>query len=68
LLEATWQRLVTCFQCHVYVTGAAGVGKTTFAETLIRRLIDADQIVRDIWLDAPPSCEYAGIALPMRCW
>lgn len=58
LLEKVSKELSTCSLCHLYITGAAGIGKTSFAESVIRRLIDADRLDRVVWLNAPPSCEY----------
>lgn len=43
---------------HLYITGAAGVGKTTFVQEFVRRWIDADLIDHLVWVDNPPSAEY----------
>lgn len=43
---------------HMLITGAAGMGKTVFAQALIRTFIDADQVVDVIWIDQPRSVAY----------
>lgn len=38
---------------HIQITGAAGVGKTVFAEHVIKALIDSDAIDQLIWISNP---------------
>lgn len=42
---------------HLYVSGPGGSGKTVFVQEWLRRLIEAGQIDRLIWLDKPPSAD-----------
>ncbi len=41
--------------CHVLLTGAAGIGKTTFVQELLRRQIIAGYFEHLVWIDAPRS-------------
>ncbi len=42
---------------HFLITGVAGIGKTAFAQELIRSLIDDQFVTRLIWLSEPQSVE-----------
>jgi tetratricopeptide (TPR) repeat protein len=44
---------------HFQITGAVGVGKSTFVQELLRERIDTEQIDQLLWLHTPPSVDYA---------
>ncbi len=58
ILEATAQRLVTLSPRHILITGTAGIGKTAFAQELLRRQVIAGELDYLIWLDQPSSADY----------
>ncbi|HLU09788.1 MAG TPA: ATP-binding protein, partial [Oceanobacillus sp.] len=57
-LEQAWDALMRRPPCRIYITGTTGIGKTSFSEALLQRLINADAVDHLIWLNSPPSCEY----------
>jgi tetratricopeptide (TPR) repeat protein len=57
-MELAWQTLAAHPPCRIYVTGTAGIGKTSFSEALLQRLINAGRLDHVIWLTSPPSCDY----------
>ncbi|MEZ4666944.1 MAG: NB-ARC domain-containing protein [Anaerolineae bacterium] len=50
---------------HIFVTGLAGIGKSTFVEYLMAQIIDAEpsRFERLIWIDNPTSVEYVEFCL-----
>ncbi len=48
---------------HFLITGNAGIGKTAFAEALIRQWIEANLIADVIWIEAPESMMHLRAAL-----
>lgn len=56
--EQQWRRMLANLQpIHVQITGPAGCGKTTFAQEMVRQLIDQERVDQLLWLTSPPSLE-----------
>lgn len=43
---------------HIYVTGSAGIGKTTFVQEIVRQQIDSGQIKQLYWMRRPNSAQF----------
>jgi tetratricopeptide (TPR) repeat protein len=57
-LDAICNRITADGIRHIYISGSAGVGKTTLAQILAERLIENEQIDEVVWVDAPQSITY----------
>jgi tetratricopeptide (TPR) repeat protein len=43
---------------HIQISGAKGVGKTTFVESVLRKQIDNGEIDQLVWIDTPSTCDF----------
>lgn len=66
LLDAVTRQLPTLSPRHLLISGPAGIGKTSFAQELLRRQIDAGELDYLIWLEAPISTAYVQQQLTER--
>ena len=55
LIEATSALIDTITPAHLVITGISGVGKTSFAQALMRRWIDEGRLDELVWINAPSS-------------
>jgi tetratricopeptide (TPR) repeat protein len=60
------QQIVQRPASRVFISGAAGIGKTSFVQEFLRRQIDLDRLDEIIWLASAPSLAYVRQYLQQR--
>lgn len=58
LLDHVEAKLAALSPRHLLITGVAGIGKSAFAQELLRRQIAADEFDHLIWIEAPESAAF----------
>ncbi len=58
IMQQAQQALNNMRPQHILITGAKGIGKTTFVEMLIRQMIDSDMLDHVVWIESPRSPDH----------
>lgn len=66
LLAQLESRVRINFSQVIYLTGAAGVGKTSLVEALLALLVEADLLDEIVWVQRPASVSFARQAVNQR--